>query len=166
MNIVRWEPFRDMVTLREAMDSLFADSFVRAPRLTDNGGSATPAVDVFETGDKLGIKATMPGVKPEDIEINITPEGVEIKGETKSEKETKEANYVRRECHYGSFSRTIPLPTGLKIDKAEATIDNGVLTLEIPKAEEEKPKTVKIKAKAEPKKLEAKEVKETKEAKS
>jgi HSP20 family protein len=162
MNIVRWEPFPEMMTLRQAMDGLFEDSFVSAPRLADNGGSATPAIDVFETGEKLGIKASMPGVKPDDIEISITPEGVMIKGETKSEEETKEANYVRRECHYGSFTRTVGLPTGLKIDKAEATMDNGVLTIEIPKAEEEKPKTVKIKAKAEPKKLEAKESKEAK----
>ncbi|OGO14201.1 MAG: hypothetical protein A2Z02_01870 [Chloroflexi bacterium RBG_16_48_7] len=85
-----------------------------------------------------------------------------IKGETKTENEVKEENYVRRECHYGTFARTIALPQGLNVDKAEATMENGVLTLEIPKAEEEKPKTVKIKAKAEPKKLEAKETKEVK----
>ena len=162
MNIVRWEPFHEMFTLRQAMDRLFDDSFVRTSRLADDGGSATPAIDVFETGEKFGIKASMPGVKPDDIEISITPEGLVIKGETRSHEEVKEENYVRRECHYGTFSRSVRLPTGLKIDKAEATMENGVLTLEIPKAEEEKPRTVKIKAKAEPKKLEAKETKEAK----
>ncbi len=82
-----------------------------------------------------------------------------IKGETKTEQETKEENFVRRECRYGTFARSIALPTGLKIDKAEAVMENGVLTLEIPKAEEVKPRTVKIKAKAESKKIEAKEAK-------
>ena len=78
-----------------------------------------------------------------------------IKGETRTERESKEENYVRRECHYGTFARTIALPQGLKVDKAETT-------MEIPKAEEEKPKTVKIKTKAEPKKLVAKKTKEVK----
>ncbi len=161
MNIVRWEPIGEMVSLRNAMDRLFEDSFVKWARPLD-GDTVTPAVDIFETGEKLGVRASLPGIKPEDVDISITPEGVVIKGETMEEKETKEKNYVRRERHYGTFERTIALPKGLKIDKAEATMENGVLTLEIPKAEEEKPKTVKIKAKTEPKKIEAKETKEVK----
>lgn len=162
MNIVRWEPFQELVTLRQAMDRLLEDSFVRAPQSADGGGSATPAMDIIETSDKIGIKATLPGVKPEDVDINITSEGVVIKGEVKSETETMEANYVRRECHYGTFSRSIPLPAGLKIDKAEANMENGILTLDIPKAEEVKPRSIKIKAKSEPKKLEPAGVKEAK----
>jgi len=161
MNIVRWEPFGEMVSLRNALDRIFEDSFVKWDRALD-GDAATPAVDIFETGEKLGVRASLPGIKPEDVDISITPEGVVIKGETMEEKETKEKNYVRRERHYGSFARTIALPQGLKIDKAEATMENGVLTLEIPKAEEEKPRTVKLKAKTEPKKIEAKETKEVK----
>jgi HSP20 family protein len=145
MNIVRWEPLTDLVTLRQAMDRLFEDSFVKVPHGGDGTIAAIPTVDIFEDKDKVGIKASMPGVKPEDIDINITTDGVVIKGEAKSETETKEANYVRRERHYGTFERSIALPQGLKIDKAEATMENGVLTLEIPKAEEVKPKTVKIK---------------------
>jgi HSP20 family protein len=162
MNIVRWEPLHELVTLRQAMDRLFEDSFVQAPRLADNGGSATPAIDIFETAEKVGIKAILPGVKPDDVDINITPEGVVIKGEVKSETETREANYVRKECHYGTFARTVALPAGLKIDKAEATMEDGVLTLEIPKAEEIKPKSVKIKAKSEQKKIETTGTKEAK----
>lgn len=157
MNIVRWEPFQELVTLRSAMDRLFADSFVRLPRANEaDDGSMAPAVDIFEDVDKIGIKASMPGVKPEDIDINITPNAVTIKGSTESEKEVKDEHYVRKERYYGTFARTIALPTGLKIDKAEANMANGVLTLEIPKAEEVKPRTVKIKAKAEPEKIEAK----------
>ena len=162
MNIVRWEPLPDLVTLRQAMDRLFEDSFVRCRARRDGRWQPLPAVDIFEDADKMGIKASMPGVKPEDIDINITADGVMIKGETKSETEIKEENYVRRERHYGTFARTIALPQGLKIDKAEATMENGVLTLEIPKAEEVKPKPVKIKAKAETKKLKPREAKEAK----
>jgi HSP20 family protein len=161
MNIVRWEPFGEMVSLRNAMDRLFEDSFVRWAGPLE-GDTATPAVDIFETAEKLGVRASLPGIKPEDVDISITPEGVVIKGETREEAETKEGNYVRRECHYGTFSRTIALPQGLKVDKAEATMENGVLTLEIPKAAEEKPKTVKVKTRTEPKKLETKETKEVK----
>jgi HSP20 family protein len=145
-----------MVTLRQAMDRLFEGSFVNLPQAAEES-AFLPAVDIVETEDKVGIKASIPGVKPEDIDINITADGVTIKGERKSETEVNEENYVRRECRYGSFTRTIALPPGLKIDKAEATVDNGMLTLEIPKAEEVKPRSVKVKAKAEPKKLEAKE---------
>ena len=161
MNIVRWEPLHDLVTLRQAMDRLFDDSFVKLPHGVD-GDTVTPAIDIYETGEKIGIRAFMPGIKPEDIDVNITTGGVVIKGESKSEKETREADYVRRECHYGNFERTIALPQGLKIDKAEAAMENGVLTLEIPKADEVKPKTIKIKAKSEPVKLETKEAKEAK----
>jgi HSP20 family protein len=161
MNIVKWEPIGEMVSLRNAMDRLFEDSFVKWARPLD-GDTVTPAVDIFETGEKLGVRASLPGIKPEDVDISITPEGVVIKGKTMEEKETQEKNYVRRERHYGTFARTIALPQGLKIDKAEATMENGVLTLEIPKAEEEKPKTVKIKAKTEVKKIEAKETRKVK----
>ena len=161
MNLVRWEPLNDLVTLRQAMNRLFEDSFVRLPNTAGDGDSAfIPAVDIYETADKIGLKAAMPGVKPDDIDINVTPEGVTIKGESKSENEVKDEHYVRREFRYGAFARTIALPQGLKIDRAEASMDNGVLTLEIPKAEEVKPKSVKIKAKAEAKKLESKEAKD------
>jgi len=163
MNLVRWEPLNELVTLRQAMDKLFADSFVRMPHESDGAdGVFAPAMDIYETPDKIGVKASMPGVKPENIDISIDQDTLLIKGETKSEQETKDEKYVRRECRYGTFSRSVALPAGLKIDKAEATMENGVLTLEIPKAEEVKPRTVKIKAKAEPKKIEAKETKENK----
>lgn len=160
MNIVRWEPLKEMVTLRQAMDRLFDDSFVKTwPTGVNEGGAVMPAIDIVETGDKLAIRATMPGVRPDDVDINVTSDSVVIKGKTKSEIETKEANYVRRECHYGTFERSIALPSGLKIDKAEATMEDGVLALEIPKAEEIKPKAVKVKAKAESVKTEQKEAK-------
>jgi hypothetical protein len=84
MNLVRWEPLNELVTLRQAMDRLFEDSFVRMPRPGDRVENVfAPAVDIVETPDKIGIKASMPGVKPDDIEINIDQNTLTIKGETK-----------------------------------------------------------------------------------
>lgn len=147
-NLVRWEPFRDLVSLREAMDRLFEESFVRpqtdwlAP--TEAGALA---VDMYETEDAVVVKSAIPGIKPEDIDITVTGDTLTIKGETKFEEEVKEENYVRREMRYGSFVRSLPVPVSVVADKAEAEFENGVLTLTLPKAEEVKPKAIQIKAK-------------------
>ena len=93
------------------------------------------------------VDAANPGVKPEDIEVSLTGDVLTIKGETKAEKEVKEPNYLRRERRYGSFCRSISLPSGLKGDKAEAEFEHGVLKLTIPKAEEVKPKVIEVKTK-------------------
>jgi HSP20 family protein len=103
---------------------------------------------MYQTPQAVVVKATVPGVKPEDMEITITGDTLTIKGETKAEKEIKQEDYICQECRYGSFSRTVTLPAGLKTDKAEATFENGVLTLTIPKAEEVKPKSIKVKTKS------------------
>ena len=145
-NLVRWEPYRDLVSLREAMDRLVEDSFVR-PSLgwPVPAGPGTLAVDVYETDDDVVVKSAIPGVKPEDIDISLTGDTLTIKGETKFEEEVKEENYVRREMRYGSFARTVTVPVSVVADKADAEFEDGVLTLTLPKAEETKPKTIKIK---------------------
>ncbi|MFQ6014070.1 MAG: Hsp20/alpha crystallin family protein [Anaerolineae bacterium] len=146
MSITRWDPFRDLVSLREAMDRLFEESFVRPRRAW-----LTPlregelAIDMYETEDDVVVKTAVPGVSPDDIDISIVGDTLSIKGETKTEEEVKEGSYLRRERHYGAFSRTVSLPAGIKADKAEASYENGILTLTIPKAEEVKPKTIKVK---------------------
>ncbi len=147
-NLVRWDPFREMVSLRDAMDRLVEDSFVR-PRswLAPTEGVATLALDVHESDDALTVKASIPGVKPEDIDISITGDTLTIKGETREEKEEKSGNYHLRERRYGAFQRSVSLPTLVKADKASAEFENGVLTLTLPKAEEVKPKSIKIKTK-------------------
>lgn len=89
----------------------------------------------------------MPGVKPEDIDITITGDTLTIKGEVKAEEKVEKANYIRRERRYGAFSRSLTLPTSVVAEKAKAEFENGVLTLTLPKAEEVKPKTIKVKAK-------------------
>jgi HSP20 family protein len=148
MAIERWQPFSELMSLRQAMDKLFEDSFVRPSRaLAVLGEVMVPALDVYHTPNEVVVKATLPGVKPEDVSIEITGETLTIRGETRAEEEVKEKDYLYQERRYGSFSRSVVLPGGLRTDKAEATMDDGVLTLTIPKAEEVKPKAIKVKAK-------------------
>ena len=148
MNMIRWEPLHEVVSLRQAMDRLFEDSFIHPLRMAFVfGEDPTPAIDMYETDNDVVLKTTLPGVKLEDLDINITDNTLTIKGETKTEQETKQENYLRRECRYGTFGRSITLPAGLKTDKAKASLENGVLTISIPKAEEIKPKVIKVKAK-------------------
>ena len=147
-NIVRWEPFRDLISLREAMDRLFEESFIR-PRtgwLATLGAEAL-AVDMYETDQDVVVKSSVPGVKPEDLDITITGDTLTIKGETKTEEKVEKANYIRQERRYGAFCRSLTLPTTIVTEKAKAEFENGVLTLTLPKAEEVKPKTIKVKAK-------------------
>lgn len=146
MSIVRWEPFRDFMTLREAMDRLFQESFVGPGRrewLAPAEG--TLPLDMYQTEDSVVVKSAVPGVKPDDIDITISGNTLSISGETKEEEEVTEENYIRREHRHGSFSRSVVLPEGVDPDKAEATFDDGILTLTIPKVPEAKPKVIKIK---------------------
>jgi len=130
------------------MDRLFEESFVRpgGGRLAP-AGMEVPAVDVYQTDDAVVVKSAIPGIKPEDIDISITGDTLTIKGETRVEEEVNEENYIRRERRYGSFCRSLALPLPVVTEKAEAEFENGVLTLTLPKAEEVKPKAIKIKAK-------------------
>ena len=147
MNIVRWEPFREMTSLRDAMDRLFEDSFVRAPRLWSALGAWELPLDMYQTANDVVVKGTLPGFKPEEVDISITGDTLTLKGEHKEENEVKEEDYFYKERRYGAFSRSVPLPVKVKSDKAEAAFENGVLTLTLPKAEEVKPKQIKVKAK-------------------
>jgi HSP20 family protein len=147
-SLIRWQPFGGSVSLRDAMDRLFEDSFVQ-PRWSwvVPMTAASLAIDMYETKDDVVVKAALPGIKPEQVEVTITGNTLTISGESKEESEVKERDYIRKEHRYGSFARSVTLPSGLKADKAEATFENGVLTLKVPKAEEVKPKSIKIKSK-------------------
>jgi len=137
-----------MTSLRYAMDRLFEESFFR-PAQADAWGwpAEMPPVDVYETADQLVVKVAVPGVKPEEIDVTVTGDLLTIKGEFKSDEKVEKGSYLRRERRYGSFCRQVGLPAGVQADKAEAAFDNGVLTLEIPKVEAARAKTVKIVAK-------------------
>lgn len=145
-NIIRWEPAREMMTLREAMDRLFDDAFTRP--LSQSGSNwSIPAVDMYQTDNEVVVKAALPGIKADEVQINVTGEVLTIKGEIKQENETKEKAYHIREQRWGAFERSLVLPTEVVADKAKADFENGVLTITLPKAEEVKPKTINIKTK-------------------
>jgi len=147
MAIERWKPFTELMSLRQAMDKLFEDSYVRPSRgLTALGEIPVPALDVYQTPNEVVVKATLPGLKPEDVTIDITGELLTVKGEIKAEQEIKKEDYLYQERRYGAFSRSVILPSGLKTEKCEATMEDGVLTLSIPKAEQVKPKAIKVRA--------------------
>ncbi len=147
-NVVRWDPFREMTSLRDAIDRLFEDSFVRPSRFWLDGGRIDVPIDMYQTSDNVVVKASLPGFKPEEVDISVTEDTLTIKGQHREEKEIKEEDYFYRERHYGSFSRTLPIPVRVNSDKAEAVFENGVLTLTLPKAEEARPKQIKVRAKA------------------
>lgn len=143
MAIVRWDPFQEMVSLRDAMDRLFQESFIRPTTrmMTTQGGLA---MDVFETDNEVVVKCTLPGIKPEDVEITLTGDMLTIRGEIKAEENVKQENYYLQERRYGTFSRSITIPVSVQAEKAEAHFEHGVLTLTLPKAEEVKPKSIKV----------------------
>ena len=145
-NLIRWEPVREMMTLREAMDRLFDDAFTRPLSLSGNTWSI-PAVDMYQTDNEVVVKAALPGIKADEVQLNVTGEVLTIKGETKQENETKEKAYHIREQRWGTFERSLVLPTEVVADKAKADFENGILTITLPKAEEVKPKTINIKTK-------------------
>jgi HSP20 family protein len=131
------------------MDRLFNDSFVRPSSLfTEDEGVEVLPLDVSQTDQNVIVKASLPGFKPEEVDISVTGDTLTIKGEHQEEKETKEEQYWLKERHYGSFSRSITIPVEVKSEKAEASFENGVLTLTMPRVEEVKPKQIKVKAKA------------------
>lgn len=148
-NLTRWEPVREMMTLREAMDRLFDDAFTRPFSLTREGGStwSSPAIDMYQTDNDVVVKADLPGIKADEVQINVNGDVLTIKGETKQQDEKKDKSWHIREHRRGAFERSIRLPSGVIADRANADFDNGVLTITLPKSEEVKPRTITVKTK-------------------
>lgn len=144
MTLQRWEPFSELRRMEEAMDRIWG-SFFRPSRVLRQWDEewALP-LDIYQTDDSIKVKASVPGVKPEDMEITIEGNTLTLKGESKSEEQFKDENVILQERRYGRFYRSVVLPTGLDTDKAVANYENGVLTLSIPKREEAKPKSIKV----------------------
>jgi len=143
-SLLRYQPFTE---LRGAVDSLFDERFFTPYRLFNFGQSEITPIDVYQTDKEMVIKASVPGVKPEEVDISIADNILTIRGETKAEEKIEHKDYLYQEHRYGTFCRLVALPRGLKTDRAEANFDDGILTLTIPKAEEAKPKQIKVKAK-------------------
>jgi HSP20 family protein len=146
MAVERWDPFREMVSLRDAMNSLLQESFVRPGGMqgSGSGGTATLPLDVKETDHDFMVKASLPGVKPEDVQITVHGDTVTIRGETKAVEEKKGETWHMRERRYGSFQRSVSLGTPVDSDKASAKFEHGELTLTIPKSEKARPRQIKV----------------------
>lgn len=144
MTIIRRNsPFGEMLSLRQAMDRLFEDSWVRSGSPLGDGEHAL-AIDVRTTADSVVVEAALPGVKPEDVDISVLGDTLTISARSAEEKTTDEDGYTYREIRRGSFTRSLTLPRGLKSDAAVASFEHGMLRLSIPKAEESKPRQIKI----------------------
>ena len=148
-NLTRWEPVRETMTLRDAMDRLFDDAFTRPFSLMREGGTAwsSPAIDMYQTDNEVVVKAALPGMKADEVQINVTGDILTLKGELKHEEEKKDRSWHVREHRWGAFERSITLPTGVISDKAKADFENGILTITLPKSEQVKPRTITVKAK-------------------
>jgi HSP20 family protein len=146
MAIVRREPFRDLITLQDRMNRLFDERFgrMRTGDESMDSGTWSPAVDIYETDHDIVVKAELPEMKEEDIDIRLENDTLTLKGERKLEKETREENYHRVERAYGAFSRSFTLPTSVDRDKITAEYRDGVLKITLPKKAETRSKQIKV----------------------
>jgi HSP20 family protein len=142
-SITRFEPFRAVFSLQDQINRLFSEAFDRS---SDEANLTTwaPAVDIYETEHELVVKADVPEIKPEELDIRVENNILTIRGERKFEKHVREDNYLRVERSYGSFSRSFSLANTVNTEAIKADYQNGVLTLSIPKREEAKPKQIKV----------------------
>jgi HSP20 family protein len=141
MSLIRWEPFREIDSLQREMNRLF-DTIT--PSTGKEMGTFIPLAELHETPEAFQIKLEVPGMEAKDLDIEVTAEAVKIGGERKSETKTEEKGYTRTEFHYGQFHRVIPLTARVQNDKVEAEYKDGILSLNLPKAESEKTKVVKV----------------------
>jgi HSP20 family protein len=147
MAIVRWEPFRDLLSLQERMNRLFDDSVRGLGRSEDDwalGGSWAPAVDIFEHEGNIVLKAELPGVDPKDVDVRLENNTLTLRGERKLDREVKKESYHRVERSYGSFTRSFTLPSVVDQTRIKADFKDGVLQVTLPKREEAKPKSISI----------------------
>jgi HSP20 family protein len=138
--LVRWEPFAEFAGLSQA----FEHTLWSAPNARTHRFDLTPAIDLSETENEVVVKAVLPGIKPEDVDISVSEGVLTVKGEAKFEQKTEHENYYRQEIRYGAFSRSIPLPSRVNHEQADAEFKDGVLTVTLPKAEEVRPKQIRI----------------------
>ncbi len=146
--ITRWEPFREMRRLHDLLDRSMDDAWLRPGRVDGDLEGPAP-IDVYETQNDVVVKAIMPGVKADEINISVDRDVLTLRGETKSESEEQddERNYHFREIRYNRYGRSLRLPALVDSDKAKAEFEDGILTLTLPKADAVKPRTITVKSK-------------------
>jgi len=133
--MTRWSPFTQMSTLWDEMNDLFEQHFGGRSLMRPLSGMTrwAPSVDMYETDDEIVVKADVPGMSKEDLEVTVTEEAITISGETQAEEEVKGENYMRRERRYGKFTRRLPLPAAVHLDEAKAKFTDGILEVRVPK---------------------------------
>ena len=144
--LVRWDPVREMLSLRDSMDRFLEEPFFQNPRLWERSMMTewNLALDVAEEDDAYVVTASLPGIAPEDVEITLTDNVLTIQGEISKDEEIDEQKYHIRERRFGRFVRSVTLPNAVAADQVEAVSENGVLKLTLPKTEEVKPKRIEI----------------------
>jgi HSP20 family protein len=148
MSLIRWQPLKELETLRHQMDRLFDElvhsdrEFGQFPKLENVVW--TPAIELKETDTELILKAVVPGIEAKDLDVQVSENAVSITGEHREEKRTEEQGYFRSELQYGQFQRIVPLPVAVKHDHVQSEFKDGVLTLTLPKAESSPPKVTKV----------------------
>lgn len=144
MAIERWDPFREAVSLNDAMNALLRESFIRPSSVPGQQGPSLLPLDISEDENQFVVRASLPGVKPEDVQITVHGDTLTIQGESRAEEEKKGQRWHLRERRVGQFQRSLSLATPVDSEKAQATFEHGVLTLTLPKSEQAKPRQIKI----------------------
>lgn len=147
MAIIRWQPWQEMDALRRQFDDLFDElAPITRGTMKTNGHTWSPAIELKSTDEHVVLKAEVPGMKADDLDVQVSREAVSISGEYKAETKTedKEHQIFRSEFRYGSFHRVIPLPVAVQNDQVQAEFKDGILTLTMPKVEADRPKVVKV----------------------
>ena len=145
MSIVKWNPSKNIFSLRDEMDRLFSDFLNPEPLMAENFSDLTPLINIEENDDEFLISAELPGLKKDDIKITFQNNMLKISGEKKEEKEMDKKNFHRVERRYGKFSRSIGIQSGVVLEKIDASFKDGILTVKVPKSEEAKPKEIDVK---------------------
>ena len=145
MAMTRWDPFRDLMGIQSELNRLFGRTYGG-----ESGGATSgawvPPLDIYETKEKFVVTVELPGIEPDSVDVSVEDSTLTIRGERSFTNEVDEDSYHRVERRYGSFVRSLSLPQTARADAIEASFDKGVLTIEIPKAEEAKPRKISIKA--------------------
>ena len=157
MALIRWEPVAELGTIQNEMNRLFNNLFDAPTGRSANGTSRRwiPAMDLVETADHYVLRADLPGLGDEDVNVQLEDNVLTISGERKTEQHTEQEGYYRLERAYGGFSRSLTLPDGIDPGSVRAHFDRGVLEITIPKPEQKKPRQVQIKLAGDPKKIES-----------
>src|SRR5919197_3486208 len=146
MAVSRWDPFRDLMSIQNELNRLFGRTYAGEGGATSSSGAWVPPLDVYETKDKFVVCMELPGVDPAAVDLTVEDSTLTVRGERQFYSDVPEESFHRVERRYGQFVRSLQLPPTANAESIEANFDKGVLTIDVPKVEEAKPKKITIKA--------------------